>query len=89
MRTTSAQERLNKEIKQRTNAATRFPNDASLLRLASPVHSEISDDRETERAYLTMETRRPRLKTVIPQNSVALSATTTFENRSREARRSG
>jgi hypothetical protein len=34
-----------------------FPNEASLLRLASAVLSEISDDWETERAYLNMEAR--------------------------------
>ena len=50
-------ERLNKEIKRRTRVATLFPNEASLLSLASAVLSEISDDRETERAYLTMEAR--------------------------------
>jgi hypothetical protein len=37
--------------------ATILPNEASLLRLASAVLSEISDDWETERAYLTMEAR--------------------------------
>jgi transposase-like protein len=56
LRTTNGLERLNKEIKRRTRVATLFPNEASLLRLASAVLSEISDDWETERAYLTMET---------------------------------
>ncbi len=40
-----------------TRVATLFPNEASLLRLASAVLSEISDDWETERAYLNMEAR--------------------------------
>jgi len=57
MRTTNGLERLNKEIKRRTRVATLFPNEASLLRLASAVLSEISDDWETERAYLNMEAR--------------------------------
>ena len=57
LRTTNGLERLNKEIKRRTRVATIFPNEASLLRLASAVLSEISDDWETERAYLTMEAR--------------------------------
>jgi transposase-like protein len=57
LRTTNGLERLNKEIKRRTRVATLFPNKASLLRLASAVLSEISDDWETERAYLTMEAR--------------------------------
>ncbi|MFA9480282.1 transposase [Phycisphaerales bacterium AB-hyl4] len=55
MRTTNSLERLNKEILRRTRVATLFPNEASLLRLASAVLSKISDDWETARAYLTME----------------------------------
>lgn len=50
-------DRLNKDIKRRTRVASLFPNEASLVRLASAVLSEISDDWETERAYLTMEAR--------------------------------
>jgi transposase-like protein len=57
LRTTNGLERLNKEIKRRTRVATLFPNEASLLRLASAVLSEISDDWETDRAYLNMEAR--------------------------------
>ena len=57
IRTTNGLERLNKEIKRRTRVATLFPNEASLLRLASAVLSEISDDWETERSYLNMEAR--------------------------------
>ena len=57
LRTTNGLERLNKEIKRRTRVATLFPNEASLLRLASAVLSEISEDWETERAYLNMEAR--------------------------------
>lgn len=41
----------------RAQLACYFPNEASLLRLASAVLSEISDDWETERAYLNMEAR--------------------------------
>ena len=57
LRTTNGLERLNKEIKRRTRVATLFPNEASLLRLASAVLSEISDNWKTERAYLNMEAR--------------------------------
>ena len=57
LRTTNSLERLNREIKRRTRVATLFPNEASLLRLASAVLSEISDDWETERAYMNMEAR--------------------------------
>jgi len=54
LRTTYGLERLNKEVKRRNAVAALCPNEASLLRLASAVLSEISDDWETERAYLTM-----------------------------------
>ena len=57
LRTNNGLERLNKEIKRRTRVATLFPNEASLFRLVSAVLSEISDDWETERAYLNMEAR--------------------------------
>lgn len=55
LRTTNGQERLNKEIKRRTRVATLFPNEASLLRLASAVLSEISDEWETAKIYLNMK----------------------------------
>ncbi len=57
LRTTNGLERLNKEIKRRTHVATILPNEASLLRLASAVLSENSDDWKNERAYLNMEAR--------------------------------
>jgi putative transposase len=53
--TTNGLKRLNKEIKRRSRVATLFPNEASLLRLASAVLSEISDDWEIERTYLNIE----------------------------------
>lgn len=55
LRTTNMLERLNQEIKRRTRVATLFPNDASLLRLVSAVLSEVSDDWETGKIYLTMK----------------------------------
>jgi len=57
LRTTNSVERLNREIKRRTRVATLFPNEASLLRLASAVLSEISDGWETDRATLNIEAR--------------------------------
>ncbi len=54
LRTTNMLERLNQEIKRRTRVATLFPNEASLLRLVTAVLSEISDDWETGKKYLTM-----------------------------------
>ena len=56
LRTTNMLERQNREIKRRTRVATLFPNEASLLRLVSAVLSEISEDWETGKTYLNMET---------------------------------
>jgi len=55
LRTSNMLERLNKEIKRRTRVATLFPNEASLLRLVSAVLMEISEEWETEKIYLRME----------------------------------
>jgi transposase-like protein len=56
LRTTNMLERINKEIKRRTRVATLFPNEASALRLVTAVLMEISEDWETNRNYLNMET---------------------------------
>jgi len=56
MRTTNMLERINKELKRRTRVATLFPNEASTLRLVSAVLSEITEDWETGKTYLNMET---------------------------------
>lgn len=53
LRTTNAQEWINKEIKRRTRVATLFPNEASLLRLVTAVLIEISQEWELGRRYLT------------------------------------
>jgi transposase-like protein len=50
-------ERLNKEIKRRTRVATLFPNEASLLRLVSAILVEITEEWETGKVYLNMETK--------------------------------
>ena len=55
MRTSNLLERLSRELKRRTRVATLFPNEASLLRLASAVLAEVSEEWETGRRYLTME----------------------------------
>jgi len=44
LRAINGLERLNNEIERRTRVAALFPDEASLLRLASAVLSEISDD---------------------------------------------
>jgi putative transposase len=54
MRTTNLLERLNKEIKRRTQVATLFPYEASLLRLTTAVLIENSNDWETGRKCLTI-----------------------------------
>ncbi len=56
LRTTNMLERVNKEIKRRTRVATLFPNEASILRLTSAVLVEITEEWETGKRYLNMET---------------------------------
>lgn len=56
LRTTNVLERLNEEIRRRTRVALIFPNEASLLRLASAVLIEISEDWETGKIDLARET---------------------------------
>jgi putative transposase len=55
LRTSNLMERISKELKRRTRVATLFPNEASLLRLASAVLMEISEEWEAEKIYLRME----------------------------------
>jgi transposase-like protein len=59
LRTSNVLERLSQEIKRRTRVATLFPNEASLLRLASAVLIEISQEWETGKAYLTFDSDPP------------------------------
>ena len=56
LRTTNALERLNEEIKRRTRVATLFPHELSLLRLVTAILQETSEDWETNKIYLSMET---------------------------------
>jgi len=55
LRTTNSLERLNKEIKRRTRVANLFPNEKSRERLVTALLSEISDEWETGKIYLTMK----------------------------------
>jgi transposase-like protein len=57
IRTTNGVERLNRELRRRTRVASIFPNEASCLRLISAVLMEISDDWQTDKAYLTFSDR--------------------------------
>ena len=52
LRTNNMLERLNREIKRRTRVATLFPNEASLLRLATAVLMETDEEWQTEKRYL-------------------------------------
>lgn len=56
LRTSNAVERVNRELKRRTRVAPLFPNTESLLRLATALAVEISDDWESGRTYLTFKT---------------------------------
>ncbi len=56
MRTTNGLKNLNRQIKRRTRVANLFPNEESLLRLATAVVMEISDEWESGRTCLTMKT---------------------------------
>ena len=55
LRTSNSLENVNQQIKRRTRVARLFPNEESLLRLASAVLMEISEEWETGRRYLPMD----------------------------------
>ncbi|MCP4641321.1 MAG: IS256 family transposase [bacterium] len=55
MRTSNMLERLNRELKRRNRVVSIFPNEASLLRLASAVLMEVDEGWMSGRKYLTME----------------------------------
>ena len=59
MRTSNAIERVNQELKRRTRVASLFPNEASLLRLATALLSEMSDEWLTGKIYLNMNSTEP------------------------------
>ena len=59
LRTTNMVENLNKQLRRRTQVAALFVNEASLLRLASAMLMEISEEWETGKRYLTLETIDP------------------------------
>ena len=56
LRTNNCVERLNREIKRRTRVATQFPNEASLLRLATAVLMETDEEWQSDKRYLSQVT---------------------------------
>jgi transposase-like protein len=52
LRTNNCLERLNRELKRRTRVASVFPNEASLLRLATALLMETDEEWQSERRYL-------------------------------------
>jgi len=59
MRTSNAMERVNQELKRRIRVASLFPNEASLLRLATALLCEMSDEWLTGKIYLNMNSTDP------------------------------
>ena len=56
LRTNNCLERLNRELKRRTRVASLFPNEDSLLRLATALLIEIDEQWQTDKLYLSMKT---------------------------------
>jgi transposase-like protein len=56
LRTTNALERLNLELKRRTRVASIFPSESALERLVTALLMEQSEQWETDKTYLNMET---------------------------------
>ncbi|MBC4019407.1 IS256 family transposase [Siccirubricoccus deserti] len=74
LHSTNPIERLNGEIKRRTDVVGIFPNEAAAVRLIGAILLEQSDEWATQRArYMTLET----IGTVSDNPSVSLSAVTT------------
>jgi transposase-like protein len=55
LRTSNMAENLNRQTRRRTRVAGLFPGESSLLRLVSAILSEISEEWETGKIYLSTE----------------------------------
>lgn len=55
LRTTNGLERLHREIRRRCRVASLFPSESSCLRLTTAIVMEISEEWETDRIYLTID----------------------------------
>jgi putative transposase len=60
LRTSNPLERLNREIRRRTNVISIFPNEAACLRLISAILVEIDEEWQTGKLFLTIQTETSR-----------------------------